>query len=71
MKTIGFDRSGPPEVLQLRDVEVPVVGDHDVLVRVRAAWSTRWIGISCGALRAWYGCWRGCHGPGPARRGWC
>ena len=37
MKAIGFDRYGPPEVLQLQDVEVPVVGDHDVLVRVRAA----------------------------------
>ena len=37
MKAIGFDRYGPPEVLQLRDVDMPAVGDNDVLVRVRAA----------------------------------
>jgi len=37
MKAIRFDRYGPPEVLQLRDVDMPVVGDKDVLVRVRAA----------------------------------
>lgn len=37
MKAIRFDRYGPPDVLQLRDVEMPAVGDNDVLVRVRAA----------------------------------
>src|SRR5215472_3147989 len=37
MKAIRFDRYGPPEVLQLRDVDMPAVGDNDVLVRVRAA----------------------------------
>jgi len=37
MKAIRFDRYGPPEVLQLRDVEGPVAGGNDVLVRVRAA----------------------------------
>ena len=37
MKAIGFDRYGPPEVLQLRDVDMPAVGDNDVLVRERAA----------------------------------
>ena len=37
MKAIRFDRYGPPEVLQLRDVDMPVVGGNDVLVRVRAA----------------------------------
>ena len=37
MKAIRFDRYGPPEVLHLRDVEMPAVGDNDVLVRVRAA----------------------------------
>jgi NADPH:quinone reductase-like Zn-dependent oxidoreductase len=37
MKAIWFDRYGAPDVLQLRDVEVPQVGDDEFLVRVRAA----------------------------------
>ena len=37
MKSIRFDRYGSPDVLELRDVEVPAVGDDDLLVRVRAA----------------------------------
>src|SRR4029434_164436 len=37
MKAIRFDRYGDTDVLELRDVPVPVVGDDDVLVRVRAA----------------------------------
>jgi len=37
MKAIRFYRYGPPEVLELADIEVPAVGDDEVLVRVRAA----------------------------------
>jgi len=37
MKAIRFDRYGPPEVLELRDVDMPEVGDDELLVRVRAA----------------------------------
>jgi NADPH:quinone reductase-like Zn-dependent oxidoreductase len=37
MKAIVRDRYGPPDVLGLVDVDRPVVGDGDVLVRVRAA----------------------------------
>ena len=37
MKAIRYYRYGGPDVLSLQDVEVPAVGDHDVLVRVRAA----------------------------------
>jgi NADPH:quinone reductase-like Zn-dependent oxidoreductase len=37
MKAIVQDRYGSPDVLELRDVEKPVVGDDGVLVRVRAA----------------------------------
>jgi NADPH:quinone reductase-like Zn-dependent oxidoreductase len=36
MKAIVQDRYGPPEVLELRDIDIPDVGD-DVLVRVHAA----------------------------------
>ena len=37
MKAIVQDRYGSADVLELRDIAAPVVGDHDVLVRVRAA----------------------------------
>jgi NADPH:quinone reductase-like Zn-dependent oxidoreductase len=37
MKAIVRERYGSAEVLDLRDVEVPQVGDEEVLVRVRAA----------------------------------
>jgi NADPH:quinone reductase-like Zn-dependent oxidoreductase len=37
MKAIVQDVYGPPEVLELRDIDQPVVGEEDVLVRVRAA----------------------------------
>ena len=37
MKAIVQERYGSPEVLELREVDKPVVGDVEVLVRVRAA----------------------------------
>ena len=37
MQAIVYDRYGPPDVLQLRDIDEPEVGETDVLVRVRAA----------------------------------
>ncbi|CAN5897825.1 NAD(P)-dependent alcohol dehydrogenase [soil metagenome] len=37
MKAIVYDRYGPPSVLELQEVAVPDVGDHEVLVRVHAA----------------------------------
>jgi NADPH:quinone reductase-like Zn-dependent oxidoreductase len=37
MKAITFDRYGPSDVLELKDIDKPVVGDDGVLVRVRAA----------------------------------
>ena len=37
MKAIVQDVYGSVEVLELRDVEAPVPGDDDVLIRVRAA----------------------------------
>lgn len=37
MKAIVQDAYGSPDVLELRDVDKPVVKDDDVLVRVRAA----------------------------------
>jgi NADPH:quinone reductase-like Zn-dependent oxidoreductase len=37
MKAIVQDRYGPPEVLEVRDVDPPVPADHEVLVRVHAA----------------------------------
>lgn len=37
MKAIVQDRYGSPDVLRFGEVDKPVVGDHEVLVRVRAA----------------------------------
>ena len=37
MKAIVQDTYGSPEVLELRDIDRPAVGDNEVLVRVRAA----------------------------------
>jgi NADPH:quinone reductase-like Zn-dependent oxidoreductase len=37
MKAIVQDRYGSPDVLELREVDEPVAGDYQVLVRVRAA----------------------------------
>ena len=36
MRAVVHDRYGPPEVLRLEDVDRPVPGPGDVLVRVRA-----------------------------------
>ena len=37
MKAIAQDRYGPADVLELLDIDVPVVDEHEVLVRVQAA----------------------------------
>jgi NADPH:quinone reductase-like Zn-dependent oxidoreductase len=37
MKAIRYYRYGPPDVLELQDIDMPAVGDDEVLVRVRAA----------------------------------
>ena len=37
MKAIVQDRYGSADVLELRDIELPEVGEGEVLVRVRAA----------------------------------
>jgi len=37
MKTIVQDEYGPPDVLELRDIDKPEIGEHEVLVHVRAA----------------------------------
>ena len=37
MKAIRYHRYGSPQVLQLEDIDLPALGDADVLIRVRAA----------------------------------
>ncbi|RSM51517.1 NAD(P)-dependent alcohol dehydrogenase [Actinoplanes sp. ATCC 53533] len=41
MKAVTYTRYGGPEVLRLADVPMPVPGDQDVLIRVRAAEATK------------------------------
>ena len=41
MKAITHSQYGPPDVLQLKDVEDPVPKDDEVLIRVRAAEATK------------------------------
>ncbi len=47
MKAIGYERYGPPEVLEMRDVPMPAVGDRDLLIKVEAASVNRsdWEGL--------------------------
>ena len=37
MQAMVQDTYGSAEVLELRDIDKPQIGDHDVLVRVRGA----------------------------------
>jgi NADPH:quinone reductase-like Zn-dependent oxidoreductase len=37
VKAIVFERYGPPEVLQLREIPTPTPGEREVLLRIRAA----------------------------------
>lgn len=47
MKAMVYDRYGPPEALEMRDVDTPVPGDRDVVIRVEAASVNRsdWEGL--------------------------
>jgi NADPH:quinone reductase-like Zn-dependent oxidoreductase len=37
VKAVVQDRYGPPDVLELRDIDQPTVGDDNVLIRVHGA----------------------------------
>src|SRR5919112_1604314 len=37
MKAVVQDNYGPSDVLEIRDIDRPEIGDNDVLIRVRAA----------------------------------
>src|SRR6266545_3858756 len=48
MKAIIHERYGRPDVLELREVDIPVVEDHQVLVRVHASSvnPVEWYGVT-------------------------
>ncbi|HLB18236.1 MAG TPA: hypothetical protein VK613_03800, partial [Gaiellaceae bacterium] len=48
MKAIVHERYGRPEVLELREVDMPVIEDHQVLVRVHASSvnPAEWYGVT-------------------------
>ena len=47
MQAVIYERYGPPEVLEVREVETPVPGDRDLLIEVEAASVNRsdWEGL--------------------------
>lgn len=47
MKAIVYERYGPPDVLELREMEIPSPGDGEVLLQVRAVSLNDW---DCGLL---------------------
>ena len=48
MKAVVHERYGMPDVLELRDVELPTIEDHQVLLRVHAASvnPVEWYGVT-------------------------
>jgi len=42
MKAIVYERYGPPDVLQLREVTKPVTQDDEILIKVYAATAAAW-----------------------------
>ena len=60
MKAVVRQEYGPPDVLALEDVEIPAVGEDDVLVPVRAASVNPYDHHMLTGYRIWRGSKAGC-----------
>jgi NADPH:quinone reductase-like Zn-dependent oxidoreductase len=59
MEAIVHSTYGPPDALELKDIDQPVVNDHAVLVRVRAAAVGKGDWLTVGACRTSPACGTG------------